>query len=120
MSGGAAYCAAALSLVLHSGNPLLPTFRSDVRYFEAQVGGKQPASQAGRRPPTPPPPPLAHGWVGGGDGGWVGVPHQGRGWFGGGADLTPYYLNHQDITEFHDHYKASTSSTRSSSQRRGQ
>lgn len=37
VAAGAPYCAAALSLVLHSTNPLLPTFRSDVRYFEAQV-----------------------------------------------------------------------------------
>ena len=32
------YAAAALSLVLHSANPHLPTFRSDVRYFQCQVG----------------------------------------------------------------------------------
>jgi hypothetical protein len=36
--GGVPYAAAALSLVLHSANPHLPTFRSDVRYFECQVG----------------------------------------------------------------------------------
>lgn len=35
--GGVPYAAAALSLVLHSANPHLPTFRSDVRYFECQV-----------------------------------------------------------------------------------
>lgn len=28
-----------------------------------------------------------------------------EGWFGGGADLTPYYLNDQDIAEFHRFYK---------------
>lgn len=35
--GGVPYAAAALSLVLHSANPHLPTFRSDTRYFECQV-----------------------------------------------------------------------------------
>ncbi|CAM9542216.1 unnamed protein product [Sphacelaria rigidula] len=29
----------------------------------------------------------------------------GEGWFGGGADLTPYYLNDGDISEFHRFYK---------------
>lgn len=29
----------------------------------------------------------------------------GEGWFGGGADLTPYYLYDEDITEFHRFYK---------------
>ena len=36
-AGGVPYAAAALSLVLHSANPHLPTFRSDVRYFECAV-----------------------------------------------------------------------------------
>lgn len=63
--GGVQYAAAALSLVLHSANPHLPTFRSDVRYFECQ----------------------------------------GRGWFGGGADLTPYYLHDGDIAAFHALYR---------------
>ena len=26
------------------------------------------------------------------------IPRQGKGWFGGGADLTPYYLHDQDVT----------------------
>ena len=30
---------------------------------------------------------------------------QGKGWFGGGADLTPYYLHDGDITSFHALYK---------------
>ena len=29
----------------------------------------------------------------------------GEGWFGGGADLTPYYLNDGDVEEFHRFYK---------------
>eukprot|EP00457_Paulinella_chromatophora_P005288 gb/GEZN01005304.1/.p1 GENE.gb/GEZN01005304.1/~~gb/GEZN01005304.1/.p1 ORF type:complete len:565 (+),score=94.09 gb/GEZN01005304.1/:97-1695(+) len=59
---GSPYYAAALSLVLHSRSPNVPTFRSDVRYFE--VGNTS-------------------------------------GWFGGGADLTPYYLFDEDATSFH-------------------
>jgi coproporphyrinogen III oxidase len=30
---------------------------------------------------------------------------QGAGWFGGGADLTPYYLFEEDVVGFHQHYK---------------
>lgn len=30
----------------------------------------------------------------------------GEGWFGGGADLTPYYLEDADITGFHRFYKS--------------
>lgn len=29
----------------------------------------------------------------------------GEGWFGGGADLTPYYLNDEDVSKFHKFYK---------------
>jgi hypothetical protein len=32
---GAQYFAGALSLVFHSRSPFVPTFRSDIRYFEA-------------------------------------------------------------------------------------
>lgn len=63
---GKTYFACALSLVLHSKSPMVPTFRADIRYFE--------------------------------------VP-DGRGWFGGGADLTPYYLFDEDIREFHALHK---------------
>ena len=34
---GCKYYASALSLVLHSRSPLVPTFRSDVRYFEVEM-----------------------------------------------------------------------------------
>ena len=64
---GTTYYAAALSLVLHSRSPMVPTFRSDIRYFE-----------------------LADG----------------SGWFGGGADLTPYYLFDEDARAFHTHWKS--------------
>lgn len=65
IQAGDSYCAAALSMVLHSRNPMVPTFRSDVRIF--QVGSA-----------------IA--------------------WFGGGADLTPYYLFEDDIIGFHQLY----------------
>lgn len=29
----------------------------------------------------------------------------GEGWFGGGADLTPYYLDDRDVEVFHRFYK---------------
>jgi len=64
---GMKYFAAALSLVLHSRSPLVPTFRSDVRYFELENGD---------------------------------------GWFGGGADLTPFYVYDDDVKEFHASYKS--------------
>ena len=65
---GTKYYAAALSLVLHSRSPMVPTFRSDVRYFQVGDDGES-------------------------------------GWFGGGADITPYYLFDDDATEFHSYYQ---------------
>ncbi|MCO5587757.1 hypothetical protein L7F22_041709 [Adiantum nelumboides] len=62
---GSEYFAGALSIVLHPCNPHVPTFRSDVRYFEV------------------------------GD----------FGWFGGGADLTPNYLDVDDAHHFHGFLK---------------
>lgn len=64
---GSTYNAAALSLVLHSKSPLVPTFRADIRYFE--------------------------------------LPEAGVGWFGGGGDLTPYYLFDDDAQYFHSVYR---------------
>jgi len=37
---GDEYCAAALSMVLHTRSPLVPTFRSDVRIFMVQPSGR--------------------------------------------------------------------------------
>lgn len=69
---GDIYSAAALSVVLHTRNPYMPTFRSDVRIFlvKSKDEGKAVA------------------------------------WFGGGSDLTPYYLIDQDIIDFHTHLKS--------------
>ena len=49
----------------------MPTFRSDIRYFEIIDGDMDETSGS---------------------------------WFGGGADLTPYYLFDDDITTFHQQY----------------
>ena len=71
IEAGDSYSTAALTTVHHARNPMVPTFRSDVRLFMV-------ATQDGRS--------LA--------------------WFGGGADLTPNYLFEEDITYFHQHYRA--------------
>ncbi|KAG6556608.1 hypothetical protein Mapa_001549 [Marchantia paleacea] len=39
VESGAQYFAGALSLVFHSRHPFVPTFRSDIRYFEVEGGG---------------------------------------------------------------------------------
>lgn len=69
---GDIYKAAALSLVLHTKSPNVPTFRSDIRVFVVQ------STDSGKC----------------------------MAWFGGGADLTPYYLFDDDIIDFHRRYKA--------------
>ena len=70
IQAGDTYSAAALSIVLHSRSPLVPTFRSDIRVFNVET---------------------AKGL--------------GMAWFGGGADLTPYYLFEDDIQDFHRMYR---------------
>jgi coproporphyrinogen III oxidase len=69
VQAGDVYSAAALSMVLHTRSPMVPTFRSDVRIFLVSNGVTTKA------------------------------------WFGGGADLTPYYLNVDNIKSFHQDYK---------------
>ena len=71
ISEGDVYHAAALSIVLHTQSPMVPTFRSDVRIF--MVENKSEGVVA---------------------------------WFGGGADLTPYFLFDEDIRFFHEKMKA--------------
>lgn len=72
IQAGDRYAAAALSMVLHSSHPMVPTFRSDVRVFLVQAGDDKSKTLA---------------------------------WFGGGADLTPYYLFEEDISYFHKQYR---------------
>jgi coproporphyrinogen III oxidase len=71
VQAGDTYSAVALSMVLHSRSPMVPTFRSDVRVFLVTEKGSESS--------------LA--------------------WFGGGADLTPYYLFPEDIKFFHQLYQ---------------
>jgi len=78
VAAGRPYAAAALSLVLHSRSPMVPTFRSDVRYFEVAGGTSSSSGDAAAA----------------------------AAWFGGGADLTPYYLFDEDAHAFHGHYRA--------------
>ena len=92
---GQKYSAAAISLVFHSRSPLVPTFRADgelgPRY---QLPGPPPTAH--HNPHHPPPRPRSVRFFEiSGDGGW----------FGGGADLTPYYLVDSDCAAFHRHYK---------------
>lgn len=75
IGSGDFYSAAALSIVFHSRSPMVPTFRSDVRIFLVQD-----VSSKSRNRPV-------------------------MAWFGGGADLTPYYLFDEDVTSFHEMYK---------------
>ncbi len=72
---GDTYCAAALSMVLHTRSPMVPTFRSDVRIFLVESEGADNEEKTT----------LA--------------------WFGGGSDLTPYYLFDEDISFFHGELK---------------
>ncbi len=71
---GDEYYAAALSMVLHTRSPMVPTFRSDVRIFMVNPRN-------------------------------TGIGGSTLAWFGGGADLTPYYLFDEDITFFHNQMK---------------
>lgn len=70
IAAGSCYYAAALSMVLHSRSPMVPTFRSDVRLFAVETSNGDMLA-----------------------------------WFGGGADLTPYYLIDEDVSYFHKLYK---------------
>ena len=79
INAGDTFYASALSIVLHSRSPMLPTFRADVRYFEVRKNSKDTLDDND---------------------------DAAIGWFGGGADLTPYYLFEEDVIGFHQHYKA--------------
>jgi coproporphyrinogen III oxidase len=69
---GDVYSAVALSMVLHTRSPMVPTFRSDVRIFMVEPSDGESGVLA---------------------------------WFGGGSDLTPYYLFDEDISFFHQRLK---------------
>ena len=79
---GDTYCAAALSMVLHTRSPMVPTFRSDVRIF--LVESSTPSTDSS---------------------GSTNGTKKTLAWFGGGSDLTPYYLFDDDISFFHKELK---------------
>ena len=106
-AAGDSYCAAALSMVLHTQSPLIPTFRSDVRIFLVQSS----SSSSDTTTTTT-------------DDDNNKNDNRSMAWFGGGADLTPYYLDETDIRSFHQMYKdlcdehfTTTTTTDSSSQK---
>jgi coproporphyrinogen III oxidase len=78
IKAGDVYSAAALSIVFHTRSPLIPTFRSDVRIFLVQSSEGDDVDDDGSET-------LA--------------------FFGGGADLTPYYLFDEDVSFFHSMYR---------------
>lgn len=95
VKAGDTYAAAALSIVLHSRSPFIPTFRSDVRIFLVQSVSSSSSEEE-----------ESDKEEGGDDAGKT------LAFFGGGADLTPYYLGKNgkddfsdDITFFHNMYR---------------
>lgn len=68
---GHSWFACGLSLVLHPGNPFVPTVHCNYRMFELYDEAGQVADR----------------------------------WFGGGTDLTPYYLFEEDARHFHGVYQ---------------
>jgi coproporphyrinogen III oxidase len=72
--GEADFFACGLSLVIHPKNPMAPTVHANWRYFEL-YDNVATSSLSGRS--------------------------GGSSWFGGGQDLTPYYLFEEDATHFH-------------------
>ncbi|MFL5744048.1 MAG: oxygen-dependent coproporphyrinogen oxidase [Niastella sp.] len=77
---GKSWFACGLSLVLHPVNPFVPTVHCNYRMFEV-YGESSPSIGGGR-----------------------GEAAADR-WFGGGTDLTPYYLFEEDARHFHQTYK---------------
>ncbi len=78
------FFACGLSLVLHPINPMVPTVHANWRYFETYPNHESKSVSSS---------PLRGGWEGLGAGGLA--------WFGGGQDLTPYYLFDDDAKHFH-------------------
>lgn len=70
------FFACGLSLVIHPKNPMVPTVHANWRYFELYPQVSSPSEVVGGR------------------------------WFGGGQDLTPYYLFEEDAKHFHQTCKA--------------
>ena len=71
--GGQKYNACALSLVWHPRSPHVPTFRADIRRFAVEPDSRAAMTKK----------------------------EETNAWYGGGMDLTPYYLNEEDARYFH-------------------
>ena len=72
------YSASGISLIIHPLNPMVPTVHANFRYFEqARLNSESGGGQA-----------------------------HGDSWFGGGVDLTPYYLYEEDVRHFHSTIKS--------------
>jgi coproporphyrinogen III oxidase len=79
---GTRFRATGISLVLHPRSPRVPTVHANFRRIE-RAGASLADAPAGGMAPS------------GNDG------LESSGWFGGGADLTPYYLVREDAAHFH-------------------
>src|SRR5690606_3149973 len=85
------FFACGLSLVLHPKNPFVPTVHANWRYFEMYPS-----------PPQSPQRGEADAQSLGGDKNSSPLGRSGgASWFGGGQDLTPYYLFEEDAVHFH-------------------
>ncbi len=78
--GEADFFACGLSLVIHPKNPMAPTVHANWRYFELYDTSTALSANANNSSPSERP---------------------GGAWFGGGQDLTPYYLFDEDAIHFH-------------------
>ena len=74
VADGDSFYATGISIIVHPVNPHVPTFHANLRYLEFR-GAESDSSSESRS--------------------------SGTAWFGGGADLTPYYLNEEDAIHFH-------------------
>ena len=78
--GEADFFACGLSLVLHPKNPMVPTVHANWRYFEMYASAELSTSSTELN---------------------TGPRKVIQQWFGGGQDLTPYYLFEEDAIHFH-------------------
>ena len=88
------FYAVGISCVIHPINPFVPTFHFNFRYFEVQVDRS--ASDVDGTASSPSSSGAGEGKL------W---------WFGGGADLTPSYLDEGDARHFHQTLKAACDSS---------
>lgn len=80
------FFAAGVSAVIHPVNPMIPTIHFNYRYFEVSLT-ELPTFWRSKRL-------KIDNWQ-------VQDAHEVQWWFGGGTDLTPYYLNAADCIHFH-------------------